>query len=230
MLRRATRLWVSVIAFTGLSAAQGLKPKEKVTDYPVSAALQDGYSIGAEYLVHTLPTQTRSGKADALVANDYLVIEIALYGPKFGSIDSLSGTFELRINNQKTTLTPDSPGTVAGSIKFSDWTQKRTLEMEAGNGNAGVTIGPPRTPRFPGDPSAGTPRQSPIPEQNPGGIERDPPLTIEERVKSSSLHHSDQNTPFAGLIYFPFTGKTKTIKTLELTYDGPKGKATLKLE
>jgi hypothetical protein len=230
MLRRATRLWVSVIVLTGLAAAQGPRPKEQVTDYPVHAALHDGYTIGAEYLVHTLPTRTRSGKTDALVANDYLVIEIALYGPKFGSIDALSGTFELRINNQKTTLTPDSPGTVAGSIKFSDWTQKRTLEMEAGSGNAGVTMGPTRTPRFPGDTSAGSPKPSPVPEQNPGGYERDQPQTIEERVESSSLHHADLNTPFAGLIYFPFTGKTKTIKTLELTYDGPKGKATLKLE
>ena len=49
-------------------------------------------------------------------------------------------------------------------------------------------------------------------------------------MESSSLHRGELTTPSAGLIHFPFTGRTKTIKTLELAYDGPKGKATLRLE
>jgi hypothetical protein len=37
-------------------------------------------------------------------------------------------------------------------------------------------------------------------------------------------------TPAAGLIFFPFEGKTKSIKTLELSYEGAAGRVTLKLE
>jgi hypothetical protein len=39
----------------------------------------------------------------------------------------------------------------------------------------------------------------------------------------------DLKTPFAGLLFFPFRGKTKSIKTMELLYQGPAGTIALKL-
>jgi hypothetical protein len=221
----------AVILFAAIATlhAQGLTPREKAADYPVHAEVKDGFTIAAEYLVHTLPT----GK-DALVANDYLVVEVAVFGPRGKRIDLSQGNFTLLLDTGKkggkTALSPDSAGSVAASIKFSDWTQKPHVEAEGGVGNASVGFGPPMTPRFPGDPSVRTMPPSPVPDQNPAGIEKEQPLSIDERVQRVSLPTGQLAPPAAGLIFFPFEGKTKSIKTLELVYEGPAGRVVLKLE
>lgn len=212
------------IAALGLQA-QSLTPREKAEDYPAHAALKDGFTLAADYLVHTLPVKNGA----ALLAGDYLVIEIAAYGPKISKIDLSLGNFTLRVNG-KTELTPESAGTVAASIKFPDWRTKPHVELEGGTGNSTVGYGQPRVARFPGDPTAPPPRQNPLPEQNPAGLEKDPPVSIEQRVQASALGTGEMSPPFAGLVFFPFQGKTKKIKTLEVVYESPQGRAVLKLE
>jgi hypothetical protein len=228
-LSRLAAGWVGVVAAGTFLHAQGLKPREKAADYPVHAELGDGFTLAAEYLVHTLPT----GK-DTLVANDYLVVEAAVFGPRGKRIDLSQGSFTLVLDTGKkggkTTLTQDSAGTVAGSIKFSDWTPKPRVEGTGGVGNATVGVGPTMTPRFPGDPSVRPLPPSPLPEQNPAGIEKEQPLSIDERVQRAALPSGELTPPAGGLIFFPFEGKTKSIKTLELVYDGPAARVTLRLE
>jgi hypothetical protein len=220
---------VTLFAAVAMLHAQGLKPREKAADYPVHAELRDGFTLAAEDLVHTLPT----GK-DALVANDYLVIEVAVFGPRGKRIDLAQGSFTLLLDTGKkggkTALSPDSAGTVAGSIKFSDWTPKPHMEAAAGVGNATVGVGPTMTPRYPGDPSVRPLPPSPLPEQNPAGLEKEQPLSIDERVQRASLPTGELAPPAAGLLFFPFEGKTKSIRTLELIYEGPAGRVVLKLE
>ena len=232
MLRRSS----AVILFAAVATlhAQGLKPREKAGDYPVHAEMKDGFTIAADYLVHTLPTGTLN-TTDALVANDYLVVEVAVFGPRGKRIDLSQGSFTLVLDTGKkgggkTALSPDSAGTVAASIKFSDWTQKPHVEAEGGVGNANVGFGPPMTPRFPGDPSVRPLPVPPVPEQNPAGIEKERPLSIDERVQRASLPTGELAPPAAGLLFFAFEGKTKSIKTLELVYEGPAGRVVLKLE
>ena len=54
-----------------------------------------------------------------------------------------------------------------------------------------------------------------------------PPLvSIDDRI---ALPEGEQLLPVSGLIFFPFRGKTKSIKLAELLYEGPAGKAALKL-
>jgi hypothetical protein len=53
--------------------------------------------------------------------------------------------------------------------------------------------------------------------------------SLEARVNNASLPEGEHSLPRAGLIYFPYKGKTKNIRSLDLLYDGPMGKATLKL-
>jgi hypothetical protein len=213
--------------------AQGLSPREKAADYAAHAEARDGFTFAAEYLVHTLPTGTLN-TTDALVANDYLVVEVAVFGPRGRRIDLSQGSFTLVLGtgkkSGKTALSPDSAGTVAGSIKFSDWAPKPHLEAEGGVGNANVGFGPPMTARFPGDPSVRPLPPSPVPEQNPAGLEKEQPLSIDERVQRASLPTRELAPPVTGLIFFPFEGKTKSIKTLELVYEGPAGRVVLRLE
>jgi hypothetical protein len=51
-----------------------------------------------------------------------------------------------------------------------------------------------------------------------------------QRVQRASLPEGDRPLPKAGLIFFQYRGKTQNLQSLELIYDGPAGKATLKLQ
>jgi hypothetical protein len=231
MRGRSIAFCIGFIAADAVLSAQGLTPRPAAADYPMQAALPNGYTLAAEYLVHTLPTGLRTG---ALVANDYLVVEIAVFGPRGGRMDLSPSNFTLQMHGRKkgqdATLTPDSAGAVAASIKYSDWTQKPKVQASGGAGNATVGIGPTVNPRFPGDPSVRPLPPSTVPEENSAGLEKQQPVSIDEQVQHASLGSGELKTPAAGLIFFPFEGKAKSIKTLELIYEGAGGKVTLKLE
>ncbi len=212
----------TALAASGLWAQ--LTPKDKPADYPVSSSLNGGFTIGAEYLVHTLPT-----KQGSLIANDYLVVEIAIYGAKTQTIDLNAAQFTLRVN-KKTTIEPEGPGYVAASLKYPDWQNTKRVDLSDGVGNATVVYGPPQANRFPGDPTVHPTPTPPVPDENPAGIEKEPPLSIDERIERAWLPSGEQIPPFAGVVCFPFKGKTKTIKTLELLYKGTAGEVVLKLE
>jgi hypothetical protein len=217
------RVRISLFFLATLAFAQ---TPRTLADYPVHAALNDGITLAAENLVHSLPTP-----GGTLVANDYLVIEVAFFGPPKAHFKPNGGSFALRINHQKTALAPDPPGSVANSIQFSDWTQKPRLSASAGNDD--IMIGTSRTnvPHFPGDPTGSNP---PVPGNSP---EHDPNVPakeldtpIDQRVMNVSLESAGDAVPIHGLIYFQYLGNTKKIKSLELIYDGPLGKAILNLQ
>ena len=77
--------------------AQGTPPKTKASDYPVHVQM-DTVTLAGEYLVHSLPTPQGT-----LIANDYLVVEVAFFGPSFSRLKMSPDNFTLRINNSKAT-------------------------------------------------------------------------------------------------------------------------------
>jgi hypothetical protein len=217
----------ALIFAAAVASAQGTKPKAEPSDYPAHIALDNGVTLAAEYLVHSIPTPTGS-----LVAEDYLVVEVAFFGPPKSKLDLNAGQFALRINNQKVALRTDSAGSVAASIKYMDYSQRPGLtgSAGAGAGNSGVVWGPPTTPRFPGDPSAGRPLPNPVPDQtDPNVPQKEPEIPIEERIQGAALEEGTRVLPKSGLLFFPYRGRTKSIKSLELLYEGPAGKLSLKL-
>jgi hypothetical protein len=224
---------LTIMCVATFLSAQGLTPRTSPADYPAHTTLDKGFILAAENLLHSVPTPN-----GALVANDYLVIEAAVFAPASGPakqrIDLTPGNFSLRIDTGKSSkmmLHADSPGNVAASIKYADWTQRPEASVSGGVGNAGGTIGT-QTPvgRFPGDPSVRQPYPSPVPQDNPGGIDKEPPMPIDERIQRASLPQGEHVPPFAGLLFFQFRGKTKSIKSIELVYEGPAGQVTLKLD
>lgn len=87
--------------------------------------------------------------------------------------------------------------------------------------------------RFPGDPRPGrtrlpAPSKAPPPDYG-AGVDREEPLRADEAVAESALREGEASGPFSGYLYFPFKGKTKSIRSLELLYQGPAGSATLRL-
>ena len=53
---------------------------------------------------------------------------------------------------------------------------------------------------------------------------------MEQKVQKASMPEGDRALPVAGLLYFPYRGKTESIQKLELIYEGPAGKATVNLQ
>ena len=202
-----------------LLCAQGTPPKSKATDYPVHVQMET-VTLAAEYLVHSLPT-----RAGTLIANDYLVVEVAFYGPPFSRLKMSPDNFILKINGKSETLTPEAPGMVSQSIKFPS----ARPHLEAGGsvsaGDGTVSVGPRAPPsQFPGD---GNERTAPGQPATVKTVEEE--ASIQARVQGAALPEREQPLPRSGLLYFLYRGKVKNIRTLDLYYEGSMGRSTLKL-
>jgi hypothetical protein len=205
-----------------LFGQQGTEPK-LLAEYPVHA--MDGEAgVGAEYTVHSFSR----GEAYYL-AKDYLVVEVAVF-PKAGETVAVrSIDFSLRVNGRKQTLLPGSPEMVAASLSHPEWrTADPHIEVAAGAGNGSVIYGAPTPQRtqYPSDPRIHPVPVPPNPKDDPTGIEHAPPLKAEDLVVQVALPEGPAKRPVSGFLYFAYTGRPSSIKSLELLYNG----AVLKLK
>lgn len=219
-------LWLALVAAT--ANAQPRAPKAKPEEYPVHASA-DKLGLAAEYMVSSV-----AGPNGMFVVPDHLVVEIAVY-PALGQRPAISaGSFTLRWNGKKTAIMAQSPGFVAAAFKYSDWTQRPQLTGDVGVGDTDIAINRPRpVERFPGDPRdrqtrLPRPPRAPDPEDR-SGLDKSRAKRPEEVVVEAALPEGEVQGPVAGYLYFPFKGKTKSIRSLELLYDGPGGPVKLRL-
>jgi hypothetical protein len=103
--------FIMVFIAAGVLSAQGTTPKSKATEYPVHVQV-DTVTLAARYLVHSLPTSK-----ETLIANDYLVVEVAFYGPPFGRVQLSPDMFTLRINGRGALIPSLPPRMVVASIR-----------------------------------------------------------------------------------------------------------------
>jgi hypothetical protein len=214
-----------LIVFLLPLTAQISPPREKPSDYPVHLSLP-ALDLAAEYLVHSLPSPK-----GVLFIKGYLIVEVAAYPTNLAGGEWKTSQFTLRINKKGGPITPESPGTVAASIKYPDWQQRPTATAQVGVDDKNVVFGQPTVGRFPGDPTTSKPLPSPVPEpESPTGEGREPELTIDQICLRQALHDGPYRKPVNGFLYFPFAGKLKSIHTLELIYESADGtQATLTL-
>ena len=214
-----------LIFILALSAfADRLPPLPAAADYPASA-VAGSVSLGAQYMGQSVTVQSVSFGVPG-----YLVVEAGVYPAKDKFTTISAGSFTLRVNG-KQTLLAQTPGMVAASLKYSDWEQHRQVVAVAGPVIAGR---PEQAPRFPGDrrpPEARAPNlprvpTSPAPESGPAAEAARP----EELVIQWALEEGSTGVPRRGFLYFPWKGKPKSLKSLDLIYQGDNdAKVTLKL-
>jgi hypothetical protein len=209
----------------GYAQSRGTTPRPKATDYPVQASSGD-VVIAAEYLLHSVGTGS-----GAFIARDYLVVEIAVYPAKHKPVTISSGQFTLRINGKKEELAAQPPGFVAASLKYADWDSPRGFDgTQAQVGPVIIGGQDQQTPRFPGDPR---PRQGPTPPQaptsTPGDVERPVPQTAPEAVVDTAFPDGECAGPVSGNLYFNYTKKPKSIKSLDLIWRHGNGQTEIKL-
>lgn len=202
----------------GFLHAQATEPRSKSADYPARALATDiNLEVAADNLGHSLPAPG----GGMLFAPDHLIIEVAFYASAAKPVRISPQHFTLTINGRKTPLVADSPGAVAMSMRDSPMNMRPSLQASGSIGNAGVILG--RRPAT-GIPDIDSRTRGPAPPQAPPAPDRSgatgqrEEVDIPSAVTAAALSDCDCKPPFAGLLYFPYSGKLKSIKSMVLQY------------
>jgi hypothetical protein len=188
--------------------AKGMVPRGAPSNYQAQAQVGK-VTIGAEFMRHAIPTAQ-----NALTTEDYVVVEAGFFGPAGEKAKLSVGDFSLRINGKKSL--PGVPyGMALESTKDPDWVppelpseKKGGSGISTGGGGGGADSAPPLPPKMP------------LPLQR----------AMHLKVQKAALPEGERTLPVAGLLFFLYRGQSKSIKSVELTYAGPAGKATLTLQ
>jgi hypothetical protein len=188
-----------------VSESKGLPPRATPADYQAHA--QAGtLTLAAEFVGHSVPAPESTYSTE-----DFVVVETGLFGPPDARAKLSIGDFSLRINGKKVAMPSQPYGLSFSSLKDPQWE-------------------PPSKPKGSKptlDQGGGQPNDSFQPIiRMPIELKR----TMQQRVQRASMPEGDRALPAAGLLFFEYRGKTDNIKSLELLYNGPAGKATLALQ
>ena len=197
------------------SHSEGTRPKASAAQYPVQAE-SGNLAIGAEYMAHSF------GSGEQMyLAENYLVVEVALFPPKGEGITADAGKFALRLNGKKTLVYAQNPPMVASNLNRRDWEAPRGVAAGLGVGGVNIGLGNP-----PGrDPVSGAPegRRLPNPPRAPdagvpGGGEPRQREQPEELLIRTALPEDPHHGPVSGFLYFPYEGKARGLKSIDLLF------------
>src|ERR1017187_8235433 len=190
---------------------KGMPPRATPVDYPGQAEAGK-VTIAAEFQGHSVPTSQGN-----LTTEDYIVVETGLFGPPGARLKLSFEDFALRINGKK--AVPGQPyGVVLGNIKDPEWVPPEPVKPKS-HSNLSVGDEQEQAPK-------GEAKEPPFPPKIPIEVQR----AMQQRVQKAVLPEGDRALPVAGLVFFPYTGKTQKIHSIELIYTGPAGKAILTLD
>jgi len=164
--------------------------------------------VAAEFLGHSIPRPEGS----PLIAEDYVVVEIAFFGAPEARLRVSVDDFSIRINEKKAPSPGQPFGMVFRSLKDPDWQPPVSADSKS---KTGINTG-----------GQGGQNEPPAPVHMPFPLQR----AMQLHVQKVSLPEGDRALPHAGLIFFPYRGKVEGIHSIELYYAGPAGKATLTLQ
>jgi hypothetical protein len=188
------------------SEIKGLPPRATPGDYQAHAKTGD-ITLAAEFKGHSIPVMD----GNTLTTEDYVVVELGVFGADGAKVKLSAGDFSLRINKKKSALESQPFGLVMSSVKDPEWEPPKAAaksKTSMGGGGEGESKEPP------------APVKVPLPIQR----------AMAQRVQKAALPEGDRTVPVAGLIFFQHRGKTQNMQSLELIYEGPAGKATLNLQ
>jgi hypothetical protein len=190
---------------TPASESKGLPPRATPADYQAHA--QAGtLTLAAEFVRHSVPTPEAT-----YTTEDFVNVEAGLFGPPQARLTLSIGDFSLRINGKKMASPSQPYGLSFSSLKDPEWEPPSKSKADKPTLDAG----------------GGKPDDSFKPIiRMPIELKR----TMQQRVQRASMPEGDRALPAAGLLFFEYRGKPESIRSLELIYAGPAGKATLALE
>ena len=186
--------------------AKGMAPREAAANYQ-SQAKVGKLTIGAEFMRHGIPTAQNE-----LTTEDYVIVEAGVFGAPGDHATLSVGDFSLSINGKK--AVPSVPyGMVLSSVKDPEWEPPETPSQK--KGGSGLSTG-----------GGGNSDPPPLPPKMPMPLQH----AMHLKVQKAAMPEGDRALPVAGLLFFLYRGQVKSIKSVELQYAGPAGKATLTLQ
>jgi len=216
--RRRTAILVVNLAVCLPPVFGETRPREKPADYSTQTVLSTDLTLAAESLARSIPVSS-----GVLFAEEHLVIEVAFFGPAGRRPHKFApGDFTLLINGNKHPLLPDSPGSVAMTMRDSAFNTRPSLQASGSINNAGVLIGG-RRPTI-GAPDIDQRSRGPNPPRVPdssdrsGGAATRESLDVPKAIDDASLLTCECKAPVAGLLFFPYHGKLKSIRKMVLRY------------
>ncbi len=190
---------------------KGIPPRATPNDYQAHAAA-GAVTVAAEFVGHAVPTP----EGPTYNTEDYVAVETALFGPAGTRLKISVDNFSLHLYAKKMTSLPSQPfGMVFRSLKDPEWEDANAVEAAKNKSSTGISTG-----------GKGGQTDTPAPVHMPIPLRH----AMEQRVEKAALPEGDRALPQAGLIFFPYHGKTDKIRSLELVYAGPAGTATLTLQ
>jgi hypothetical protein len=186
---------------------RGLPPRAAPSDYQAQAKA-GSVTIAAEFKGHSIPTLE-----GILTTEDFVVVEVGMFGAADARLTLSLNDFTLRINGKKTPAPSEAVVSIARSVKDPEWEPVSTdakgskTKLNTGGGGGGKDDPPPPPPKMPLE------------------LQR----AMIQKVQKSAVPQGDRPLPQAGLLFFEYGSQAKNVKTLELIYSGPAGKATLAL-
>ncbi len=218
------------VLILGLSAgAQGLHPRPSPQDYPAHEQ-----SAGSTYAAASLSKEQIRKTFASNLASRYIVLEVAVYPGKDGSLQLDHGSFFLRIGSAGDVIRPVSPDVVAGVLQRKNTPQTPSRSDVTIYPTAGIGYESGTTPdgrRVHGwDTQAGVGvgvggAASPYPYPAPGSTDRDRAVMASE-LTDKSLPDGTITTPVAGYLYFPAPSK-RSSGVYELQYAADKSSVQL---
>jgi hypothetical protein len=193
----------------GPNETKGMPPRATPADYQAHTQV-GAIAIAAEFTGHSVPSVQ-----GPLTAEDFVVVEVGLFGSPGARVLISATDFTLRINGKKFPLPSQPFGLVAGNVKDPEWEPPAKAEAKTKTSVNGGGEGEKSDPNAP-----------PEPVKIPIGVLR----AMAQRVQKAALPEGDRILPQAGLIFFQYRGKVQGIHSIELIYSGPAGKASLALQ
>ena len=187
--------------------AQPIPARAAPTDYTGRAAVGK-FTIAAEFTGHSVPTSQ-----GPLTSEDYLAVEVAVFGPADAKLKLSPEDFSLRINGAKKPISITHVEMLYKSLKDPEYIvpdvgEKKSKSGMSTGGEKGQDSAPPSPP--------------PIPFE----VKRN----IAQRAQKAALIEGERPLPVAGVLFFQSGKQTKSIKSVELVYEGPAGKARIALQ
>jgi hypothetical protein len=188
--------------------AEGIPPRAAPADYQFHKQVGT-LTIAAEFTGHAVGTPEGT-----LTSDDYVVTEMAMYGPPDARAQLAAADFSLRVNGGKKSIASQPYELVVKTLRDFQLEPTAAEQKEKSGSGSAISTG--------GQSSSSTPP----PYRVPDAVRHE----WRQRLQKASLPEGGRALPQAGLIYFPYRGKTEKIQSLELTYAGPAGQFTIALQ
>jgi hypothetical protein len=189
--------------------AKGVPPRVSPAEY--QAHTEAGTVIvAAEFMGHAVPTPDGTFSTE-----DYVVVEVGLFGPPEAKLKLDPADFSLRVNENKKGSLPSQPfEVVEHSLKDPEWSPP--VDKDEDKSSTGFSSGGKGAQ----DGGKPPPPKMPMPLV----------LAMDQKVQKARLPEGERPLPQAGLLFFLYRSKVQSIHSIELIYSGPAGKATLALQ